>query len=305
MPLATLDISALEQIVLGKCDSFVSMSVWPSGEKFRPRKWLTNFLPEEKEHALYLLNAFTYYNLDISVALLKGSILSLSNISSSDTITEYLTKWDAFLKDAVFIPVTGEVRSITDSGNILAGNLRRDLLIPERDILTVDQLFDSMFNVFLRAKKHVIFFDDFVGSGQQFLTMWKDAFLKENISHSSVQQMCNNLGLIPHYCAMIGTEYGVGRIRSMASDVDLNFAHILPASVSPLHQETNVWPDHLKASGPDFILNATRRAGVPESKLRGFHNLGLTLAFSFTIPDATLPLFSWNKNNWSPIMEKT
>ena len=305
MPLSPLSIKPLEELVLSKCDSFVRMGVWPSGEKIRPRKWLENFNETEKEFALYLLNSFTYYNMDLCIALLRASFLNLSTLlTPCDTIRQHLSNWDKLLADSVFIPVTGESRNITDSGNILAAYLRREMLIPQDNILTVDLLYDPGYLHILKTFKHVIFFDDFVGSGRQFLTMWNDDFEKEAKIFDSVHDQCKKLSLTSHYCAMLGTKYGVNRIIREASDIDLHFAHILEENMSPIHPDSIVWPEHLKKDALDFIMNTSRRAGIPDNQIAGFHNLGLTIAFNFTIPDATLPIFRWKKNGWFALMEK-
>jgi hypothetical protein len=306
MPLSTLSIKSLEELVLSKCDSFVRMGVWPSGEKLKPRKWLDNFEASEREFALYLLNSFTYYNMDMCIALLRASFLNLSILlQKNDTISQHLSSWDKLLADSIFIPVTGESRNITDSGNILAGHVRREMRIPQDNILTVDLLYDTGYMQSLRNFKHIIFFDDFVGSGRQFLTMWNDYFEKDAKIFDSVHDQCKKLNLTSHYCAMVGTRYGVNRIINGATDIDLHFAHILEQNMSPMHADSIIWPEHLKKDALGFIEKASKRAGIPDNQIAGFHDLGLTIAFEFTVPDATLPVFRWRKNGWSALMEKS
>jgi hypothetical protein len=305
MQIAPLNVNTLEKLVLNKCESFVTMGVWPSGSKLQYRQWLGNFSLVEKEHALYLLNSFSYYNMDMCIALLRASFLNLSNLlQPSTTISQQIDRWNKLIADSVFIPVTGETKNVTDSGNLLAGYLRRDMLISQDNILTIDELFDSGFVSILKKFKHVIFFDDFVGSGQQFLTMWQEDFTKDSKFYDSVGKQCSSLNLKPHYCGMIGTDFGVNRIRLAAPEIDLHFSHIISEQMSPLHPNSIVWPDHLKSSAKDFIVNSSRRAGIKEQDIAGFHKLGLSIAFSFTIPDATLPIFRWNKSGWVPLMEK-
>jgi hypothetical protein len=176
------------------------------------------------------------------------------------------------------------------------------LLIPEEKIITVDKLYQSAYSGILNSNKRVIFFDDFIGSGQQFLTMWQNDFERDTSLLPSVRMQCATLKLTPHYCGMIGTRYGINNINMAAPEVDLSFSHVLPVSASPLDENSMTWPKHLKRSGPEFILEVSRRAGIPEDNLRGFHNLGLALAFAFTIPDATLPIFHWDNGIWSPLM---
>jgi hypothetical protein len=161
MPIVAPNVNVLEEFVLNKCDSFVAMGVWPSGERLKYRKWLKNFHVDDREHALYLLNSFVYYNMDMCVALIRGALLSLTNlIPQVQTLNEHLSNWRQLLADSIFVPVTGESRNITDSGNILAGYLRRELSVPQDNILTVDQLYDSAYSYQLKNSKRIILFDD-------------------------------------------------------------------------------------------------------------------------------------------------
>jgi LytS/YehU family sensor histidine kinase len=99
--------------------------------------------------------------MDMCVALIRGALLSLTNlIPQVQTLNEHLSNWRQLLADSIFVPVTGESRNITDSGNILAGYLRRELSVPQDNILTVDQLYDSAYSYQLKNSKRIILFDD-------------------------------------------------------------------------------------------------------------------------------------------------
>lgn len=304
--MSTLSIDALEQFVLAKCDSFTNMGLWPAGDKLQPRKWLENFTEDEKEHALYLLNSFVYFNSDLSISLLKATIINLSNkLLPSESITEHDSKWKEFLANSIFIPSVGEERSVTDSATFLAGHLRRDLYIPEYNILSIDRLYDPVYISQIKKYDNVVFFDDFIGSGNQFINMWTNDFEKDGKIYPSTKDQCATMNLSAHYCCMIATEYGVERVKQKAPNVELYYSHILQQNTSPIHENSVIWPHHLRATGPAFIFDVSKRAGIPESQYKGYHGLGLALAFSFTIPDASLPIFYWNNEGWSPLMERS
>jgi hypothetical protein len=305
MPIIVPDLSTLQELVLNKCDSFVSMGIWPAGERLRYRKWLDNFEDQEKECALYLLNSFVYYNLDMCIALLKSSFINLwTTIPFCNKISQQYSIWRQFIADSIFVPAIGESHNVTDSGNLLASYIRRELGIPQDNILTVDQLYDAAYLGLLTSSKRIIFFDDFIGSGQQFITMWNNDFEKDAKFLPPIKKTCSDLKLDAHYCAMISTKYGADYIKNEAPEVKLHFSHLLLPQASPLSPNSVVWPHHLKTTGPNMILNASKRAGIPVADVGGFYELGLAVAFSFTIPDATLPIFRWDKNNWTPLMER-
>lgn len=306
MPLHILDVTTLEQIVLSKCDSFVNMGVWPSGNKIDYRKWLANFEPDEREYALYLLNSFCYYNKDVSIALLKASILKISNgFQNSGSIIEIQRSWAEFIDKTIFIPSTGERRNVTDSGLILASYLRRDLKIPEAQVMVVDDLYGDAYIGVFEKMENIIFFDDLIGSGNQFLTLFNADFEKDTDFLNPIGEQCSKLKLIPHFCVLIGTAYGIDRISSQCPDVFISYAHMLGDNHSPFHDDNLIFPDRLKPGFDNFIRNASKRAGIKEQDILGYHDLALLLAFEFTIPDSTLPLFSHYSTNWNPLMEKS
>jgi hypothetical protein len=45
--------------------------------------------------------------------------------------------------------------------------------------------------------------------------------------------------------------------------------------------------------------------GAVVNDWQGFHKLGLALAFQHCVPDATLPLFYWEHNEWHPLIRRT
>ncbi len=306
MPLETINIGTLEKIVLDKCEAFVTMGIWPSGNKLRPRKWLSNFNDSEKEHALYLLNAFCYYNVEITTALLKSTILQLSNeLNDSDTIEEKLASWNTMLYETIFVPATGERPNLTDSGIMLSNYLRRNLKIPEYQIFTTSQLYDSAHAGVFSKVKNIVFFDDLIGSGTQLFTMYGLDFEKDTDLLIPIREQCKVLNLKPFFCALVATQYGVDQVSNQFPELKILVSHKLQNNVSPFHPDNNIWPERLKISGIDFINSASLRAGIPQNEVKGYHDLGLSIAFDFTIPDATLPIFRWNQNNWSPLMEKS
>jgi hypothetical protein len=306
MPLETINIGTLEKIVLGKCESFVTMGLWPPGNKLRPRKWLENFNNSEKEHALYLLNAFCYFNADLTTAVLKATVMQLTNeLEESTTIDDEISKWNLMLSETVFIPSTGESPNVTDSGLILSNYLRRNLKVPECQVLTTAHLYNNAYTGVFDKMKNVVFFDDLIGSGTQLKTMYGEDFEKETNLLPPIREQCKVHNLKPYYCSLMATEYGIDEVKKLFPELKLYVGHILQQNISPFHVDNNIWPERLKSSGIDFINSASLRAGIPQNEIKGYHDLGLTIAFDLTIPDATLPIYRWNQNNWSALMEKS
>lgn len=306
MPLQINKVETLEKIVLGKCESFVNMAVWPAGEKLKPKKWLQNFSPGEKEHALYLLNNFCYFNPDICTALLKSVIVNLSlTLDRKERISEMQSDWQQMLMDTIFIPAIGENHNVTDSGYAISSYLRRELKIDQSQIFTVDDLYGSAHTGTFQKMKNIVFFDDFIGSGNQFMTMYGEEFEVDTDWEMPIQEKCNSLNLKPHFCTLLGSRFGVDRVLEKFPELSLNVAHILEPNSSPFHSDNLIWPEHLKSTSLDFMETTSKRAGIPDAEIKGYFDLGLSVAFEWTIPDATLPLFRWQSKTWSALMEKS
>jgi len=77
-----------------------------------------------------------------------------------------------------------------------------------------------------------------------------------------------------------------------------------------LANDSIFWPDPLKHGANEAIKKASLRAGLPDTggakvnDWQGFYKLGLALGFYNSVPDATLPIFYWEKNGWKPLIRR-
>ena len=90
----------------------------------------------------------------------------------------------------------------------------------------------------------------------------------------------------------------------------LRFArpHEIDERYSLVSPDSILWPDSLKADAMEFMRKASERAAIiPDCKFgwKGFHDLALAIAFGHGVPDATLPLFYWDRPDWHPLIRRT
>ena len=145
---------------------FREFSIWPVFSELDSEKWLTNFKSYERKFAERLLTNFCYFNEQITDALLRAALQRCFNAAadkdplSSRSIIDYV-------KETAFVMCQGERPHATDSGHIFARKLRDKIRVPEHQICTPCQALKraSEFSRF-------VFFDDFTGSGNQFLNTW-------------------------------------------------------------------------------------------------------------------------------------
>lgn len=301
MALPNLDLHNLEQVVLEKCDSFVRLNVWPPSDALNYRGWLGNFDDDrDRTYALHLLNAFTFYNSEMCAALLLGSIQSLSiKHSRLGTMKEAMAEWSDEINRTTFVPVEGERPNMTDSGTILAGVVRRRLQVPQNQFKPFDQVLLDVAQGRARPNR-IVFFDDFIGSGQQFVTLMTKPRMS-NIPYT----LLTSAGCEIVYCCFVATTYGLENVALVAPLVQVLPAHIIDETHSVVAPDSRVWPSELRADVDDFVLRASRKAKIADDGRLGFHDLGLALAFEHTIPDASLPLFYSPDPAWHPLMRRS
>jgi len=297
------------EFVLTKCDYFVDVQLWPLKADLNPQAWLENFISAELPHATQLLNAFLYFSERMVDEMFVAAFQALSH-AVTDPSAPFLAvqnAWRAFVDAALFTHVTGEVPSTTDSGFAFARRARQLLQIPEERILTPR---DVLMALLAGPPRPVVFVDDFVGSGNQFIETWERiTSVSHTLSLSFKTIAESRRGDRFFYCPAFCTEHGLSEIKRRCPPVVVSAAHVLPARYSVLAHDSLIWPPDLLPSATDFVRVASLRAGIPDANggvddWRGYHQLGLALAFGRSIPDATIPLFYWERNGWKPLMPR-
>lgn len=291
--------------VTSKVEFLQDIHLWPPRNTIDSSTWLKNFSESEQPYALNLLNVFLYYNDALIDALLKGTMQNLSEIvvPRAADFAEARVQWSSFLHDLVITYVEGEKPSPTDSGYIFARKARQVLGISENQIKAPAEALQLMIDDPRRA---VIFVDDFVGSGNQIIDTWKREYVlgsAKSQSFRSVATPCTRIFYIP----VIATTYGLSRLQSSCENLNTYPAHELSDDYSLISPNSVLWPDHLKPHAVEFLHEASVRAGITSDQAmnwRGFHNLGLSVAFEHSVPDATIPLFWWNRKGWFPLRER-
>jgi hypothetical protein len=294
-----------EAFVLQRCSYFATVGLWPTpGDGLDPKAWLSNFEPGEQHHALYLLNAYLFFSDRIVDRLFVEAFQSLSRIVGDpcDHGNIVRDRWRAFFEDAIVVPVQGEVPSLADSGLLFARRARNLLGIPEARLL---QPAAAINRIQAGTDVRVVFVDDFVGTGAQFVATWHRKEATSAASRSFADLAAAGLGSY-YYCPVIATAYGAKVVAQRCPEVSVNPGHLLPPRYSAVATDSLIWPESLRASAEQFLQLASERAGIPINPgatryWKGYRSLGLTVSFEHGTPDATLPLFDWDQNGWYPL----
>jgi hypothetical protein len=294
------------QDVLSKTDYFVDVQLWPLLKELDAHRWLSNFTDSELDHAVHLLNGFMYFSSRLLDQLFISAVQSLSAsfYSFGDSFLAFQSTWRQFVDSVIVTYVTGEIPNPSDSGYAFARRARQLLGINEDRIMAPDEAVRHL----VQQAGPIIFVDDFVGSGNQFVETWRRQVPLSG-STSSFERITAVRGAEFYYCPLACTEYGFDRIRRDCPAVRLHPAHLLSARYSALDPNSIIWPNHLRGTATDFLQAASARAGIPDTNgnvddWRGFHKLGLAIAMGDSVPDATLPIFYWERNGWIPLIRR-
>ena len=282
-----------------KIEYFVNVQLWPRSAQ--PERWLDNFLDPERPYAVQLLNSFVHFNQEIAEELFVSAfqLLSCEVLSAGAPLDEAVEAWNQFRKRVLITPVHGENPSPADSGYLYAKKARDRLNISESQLVTHEEALRAVAS---DATQPVIFVDDFVGSGEQFMNHWC-RYVSVNGTKLSFATAAK-AGMAPaYYCCALATEYGLERIAAADLPVTVRAGNSLLPNASAIAEDSLVWPDSEHARGVEVLRAANARAGIRRNA-NGFHDLGLTVAIDGQAPDATLPIFLWDKNDWTPLLRK-
>ena len=295
-PDTALPVDLTRESLIEKCEYFSSIGIWPSKVTLDPERWLSNFLPGEMDHALYLLNAFMYFDSALVDQIFSTALRTVGREMTAE-------QWKEFV-DTLFVTiVTGEEPSVTDSGHLYARKAR-SLGIPQERIINPQQATDLIQGGF---DGPLVFVDDFVGSGNQFKTTWHRP---NRTQFDSLKDLAPLFSAKFYYCPAFCTEFGLQQLERECPEVTVNPGVFIPNSYGALNPDSVVWPKRLKSTSEEFIRSTSERAGIPDTggthpdDWRGFASLGLTIAFDGSVPDATLPMIYWEQNGWRPLMRR-
>lgn len=287
--------------VLSKCEVLKRANIWPAEPRMRPRLWLKNFEEKDRADAAILLDKFSFYSARQSDALLVASFRSLGDGRPKNAVGQSRDALIAALARAVVTPVLGEDPDPTDSGNLLCRRARQLMFHAQRSVTIEDALRQA------DAGVPVVFVDDFVGSGDQFLATWR-----RELNGLSFEAAQRKSGFVAIYVALMGTDYGLKKISENAPSVAVSVTHVIEArsTLEGIAPPGTTVGAKIEALLDKYSPRLTpREEYIAKNELYrkyGYKERKLLLAFDHSVPDATLPIFwSPGHSGWEPLIERT
>jgi len=272
-----------EASVISACEALIDFHAWDH-TKVDPRGWLNNFDIQDRPLAAALLSRFTFYSDHLVDQLFRSAFQGLSNFAPQawKPFVEAQAEWRDFCQHALVTLVQGEDPNPSDSGWLFARKARQILGVSEAQLLSPA---DAVDRVMAGHAGPVIFVDDFVGSGDQFIRTWLREFDTRNHGRASFHQGAQTNGRAEFfYCNAMTTVRGRDRIASVAAGVRVSAGNIIPDDHSLSSHQSVLWRTDLRDDGIALIRRTSMALGYGEAHgglndWEGFHKLGLGLAF--------------------------
>lgn len=295
-----------EKFCMECCDKLTALQAWPFS-KINVEQWLSNFDVADRKFALHMVSQFIYLNDQVVDAQFLSAFQNLSNLKLTGwaKFEDAKRSWNNFLNQCLIVPVQGEAPNPSDSGYTFARKARQILRIPEDQLVDLDEAIASM-NA--GGNQPLVFVDDFVGSGEQFTKTLARTSKRADITGKSISNLLLTRPNQPiYYCNVSMTEKGAGRIATDYPKVILSSGNLLGQDYSWVSDLGRMWPDDCRREGIAVIERYSKDIGYyddngSESDWRGFHCLGLGIAFEHSTPDASLPLFFSERSGWKPLV---
>lgn len=309
LPPIPLEKDAEPERALVEADFLSEAQVWPLRVQMDPRAWLQNFAPEERPYGLDLLRSFTYFSPRLSEELFRSAVQRLGQhvLDFDRPRHAVLSSWRSFVEGLIVVPVRGERPNPSDSGFTYIRNMRNAFGLGESQFFEERDALDLLQRVHRAGvRRDVVFVDDFVGSGSQFVTTWKRE-VEVGGGALSFARVAGVTASRFFYCPLVSTTEGAGVIRSHCPEVTLSPAHYLGPEYSAFHPESRLWSPERRPDAVGVLKGIAARVGMPDTgghdvdDWRGFAKLGLAIGFRDSIPDANLGVFRWEGPSWRPL----
>lgn len=291
--------------VLDACDRLVDLAIWPRG-KIEYRGWLANFDRPDRPLAVQMLSRFTFLSHALVDRLFVSAFHDVSNLIKVDQpgFQGRQDAWRRFCADALVVPVMGEKPNPSDSGWGFTRKARQLIGIAEANLLQPRDAVDALTR---GSTAPIVFVDDFVGSGDQFLRTWR----RRHDTARGPQSFETLARSAPaFYCNVFMTQYGKNRIQRGAPSVRLVTGNTIPSDHNHVGFGSSIWPKERVMSGMRLARRVGHLLGYTERNgglrdWRGYHRLGLGIAMEDSVPDANLPLFFEDANGWQPLVRRS
>lgn len=277
--------------------------LWESEPKIRPVAWLQNFEQEDRLLAAKLLDRFIFHSNQAVERMISAAYNAVCDGIPKGPSAPDSQRLRSALINARFTHVSGETDNPTDSGYLFCRLARQYLQIPEELFVGHEEALRHS-----DAGGTVIFLDDFVGSGDQFLSCWHRSHL--SVGNKSFSSIFAVKDFSAGYINLMSLSEGVEAIHRYVPGLAISVAHMVErySTIWGLIDEGVFDEFQLRSFLDKYIPRLSFRDSYMTSDINfmryGYKERGTLLAFSHSVPDSTLPIFWCAGEGWQPLIER-
>lgn len=275
---------------------FSELDFWPPQRaEINPTGWLEQFEESDRAIAEELLESFVFYNRRHTEQLFTSALLDLSHTAYAGATPA--DEWIRY-RNNVLVSFPGtEDQNPTDSGHEFARIARKKFGLPQDNIYRPAELVRQLSK--REESVSVLFVDDMLGSGDQFLECWGEIIYVDE-SPTSLEEELTRLDARVDFAVAVATANGLNEVKEHAPMVSVAAGSLLDPEASARHPLTRAVSHPHLANLEPFLTKYAERSGLAREDIWGHGEAGTTIAFDHGVPDTTLPIF-WRSENWTPL----
>lgn len=278
--------------IIARCRQLISTRIWTGLNVTTFDSWLGNFAgPLERYFAACLLDVLVYRSEGQTTALMREVISrSIPEVVPSFGGQSALEVLSGTADPGIrIVPVIRQSDPPTKSGPLLARMYRRRLQLNDKWMIWPWQA-----RKYMKMKKgSIIYIDDLLGTGTQFMSFLKHFGLLEEKAASQI------------YAPLTAHSKGVGHLARNAGHVTIAAAEWLGDEYDLFGSGSSAFVDgeNDPATARKFYLGLLKSRGlpVPKSYVFGWGKLGLSYAFEHAVPNNSLPIYWFGHEHWKPL----
>lgn len=289
--------------VLTSTKTLISSGLWKDINLRSIEKWTEYFESnEEKTLCGLLLDSLTFRSRVQTQALLSNIIEKSipqatlkSNITFNNSLQKILTEqYPGANKDTIkIVPVISDMDPPTKSGPLVARLYKKEIGVNEKFMEWPWKLENHADTV-----KLVVFIDDFIGTGDQFLE-FLDRFFPTGNFKDGTEYIYAPLGACQSGVSHIIEN--APRIKICQSELIKKENYFFSGLSSRYKELDDKFADNLRLVYLEFL----NKVGLKSLKNKfGYGDLELTYAYSHGTPNATLPIFWAANKNYQPAFSR-
>jgi hypothetical protein len=302
-----------EELIAERIEFLKTIGLWPNGSAFNYRSWVDNFPKKEQKYAYKLLDKFIYINDELCVYFLEAALTKIGGdiINYNHDNIDVGLAWRNFIGSLQFCAIRGEIPNETDSGLTYLRIARKRLKIPESNIFNTELLLKGLYTACKEGivERDVVFIDDFIGTGNQFLATWfreieVETGVKIDFHRLSRLDNCK----VRFFCCTIAcVQAGLKNITDHTDKVKVRAAHVIGLDYNILSDNCKIFSKKERERIITVLENIATKTGMKDDMSaddwRGYEGLGLSIGVRDMIPDASLAVYRWNFEGWVPLID--